>query len=225
MLPERLAASFPSTFAWGAATAAYQVEGSTDIDGRTPSIWDTFSRTPGKVLNGDTGDVACDHYRRWQDDVDLMADLGLRAYRFSVSWTRVQPGGSGPPNAIGLDFYDRLVDRLLERGIEPWITLYHWDLPQPIEDRGGWLEPEVVERFAEYAGLVARRLGDRAAAWITLNEARTFGLDGLRQRRARTGASRLGRGAASDPSRAPRPRGGGVGHPGRDPVGADRDQP
>ena len=173
-----LAARFPAGFAWGAATAAYQVEGAADADGRTPSIWDTFSHTPGRTLNGDTGDVACDHYRRWQDDVELMAKIGLRAYRFSISWSRVQPGGSGPANATGLDFYDRLVDGLLERSIEPWVTLYHWDLPQPIEDRGGWLEPEVVDRFAEYAGLVARRLGDRVPAWITLNEPRTFALMG-----------------------------------------------
>ncbi len=176
--PRALAARFPRDFAWGAATAAYQVEGAVDVDGRTPSIWDTFSHTPGKTVNGETGDVACDHYRRWQDDLDLMAEMGLRAYRFSVSWPRVQPGGSGPANAAGLDFYDRLVDGLLERGIQPWVTLYHWDLPQPIEDRGGWLEPEVIERFAEYAGLVARRLGDRTHAWITLNEPRTFSFMG-----------------------------------------------
>ena len=113
-----------------------------DVDGRGASIWDTFSHTPGRIVNGETGDVACDHYRRWGDDLDLMAEMGLRAYRFSVSWPRVQPGGSGGANQAGLDFYDRLVDGLLERGIEPWVTLYHWDLPQPIEDRGGWLEPE-----------------------------------------------------------------------------------
>ena len=172
--PRALAARFPPDFAWGAATAAYQVEGAVDVDGRTPSIWDTFSHTPGRTMNGETGDTACDHYRRWPGDLDLMAQMGLRAYRFSVSWPRVQPGGAGPANTTGLDFYDRLVDGLLERGIQPWVTLYHWDLPQPIEDRGGWLEPEVVERFTEYAGLVARRLGDRAHAWITLNEPRTF---------------------------------------------------
>ncbi|MGH2417475.1 MAG: glycoside hydrolase family 1 protein, partial [Candidatus Limnocylindria bacterium] len=123
-----LAARFPPGFAWGAATAAYQVEGGADADGRTPSIWDTFSHTAGRTLNGETGDVACDHFHRWRDDLDLMASLGLRAYRFSISWPRVQPGGSGAANARGLDFYDRLVDGLLERGIEPWVTLYHWDL-------------------------------------------------------------------------------------------------
>jgi beta-glucosidase len=173
-----LAGRFPPGFAWGAATAAYQIEGSVDVDGRTPSVWDTFSHTPGRTRNGETGDVACDHYRRWRGDLDLMAELGLRAYRFSISWPRVQPGGSGGANPAGLDFYDRLVDGLLERGIEPWVTLYHWDLPQPIEDRGGWLEPEVVDRFAEYTDLVARRLGDRVSAWITLNEPRTFSLMG-----------------------------------------------
>jgi beta-glucosidase len=165
---------FPPSFGWGAATAAYQIEGAFDADGRGPSIWDTFSHAPGMTLNGQTGDVACDHYRRLETDLDLMRSLGLRAYRFSTSWTRVQPTGSGPGNAPGLDFYDRLVDGLLERGIEPWLTLYHWDLPQPIEDRGGWLEHEVVGRFAEYAAIVARRLGNRVGVWLTLNEARTF---------------------------------------------------
>ncbi len=173
-----LAERFPPGFAWGAATAAYQVEGAVELDGRTPSIWDTFSHTPGSTLNGDTGDVACDHVRRWRDDLDLMASLGLRAYRFSISWPRVQPGGSGAANPRGLDFYDRLVDGLLERGIEPWLTLYHWDLPQPIENRGGWLEPEVVDRFGAFAGIVAGRLGDRVRSWITLNEPRTFTLMG-----------------------------------------------
>jgi beta-glucosidase len=173
-----LPARFPPGFAWGAATAAYQVEGGADADGRTPSIWDTFSHTPGRTQNGETGDVACDHYHRWREDLDLMAALGLRAYRLSISWPRVQPGGFGAANAAGLDFYDRLVDGLLERGIEPWVTLYHWDLPQPIEDRGGWLEPEVVDRFAEYAGIVAGRLGDRVSGWLTLNEPRTFTIMG-----------------------------------------------
>ena len=165
---------FPPEFAWGAAAAAYQVEGSVDLDGRGASIWDTFSHTPGRIVNDETGDVACDHYRRWGDDLDLMAEMGLRAYRFSVSWPRVQPGGSGGGNQAGLDFYDRLVDGLLDRGIEPWLTLYHWDLPQQLEDRGGWLGPDIVERFADYAALVAGRLGDRVTSWITLNEPRTF---------------------------------------------------
>jgi beta-glucosidase len=173
-----LARRFPPDFAFGAATASYQVEGAVDADGRGPSIWDTFSHMPGRTRDGETGDDACDHYRRWEADLDLMAQLGLRAYRFSVAWPRVQPGGSGPANEAGLDFYDRLVDGLLERGIEPWLTLYHWDLPQPLEDRGGWTEPEIVERVGEYASIVAARLGDRVGHWITLNEPRTHSFIG-----------------------------------------------
>ena len=173
-----LAARFPPGFAFGAATAAYQVEGAVTADGRTPSIWDTFSHTPGRVAGGATGDVACDHYRRWESDLDLMAALGLRAYRFSVSWPRVQPTGSGLANAAGLDFYDRLVDGLLARGIEPWVTLYHWDLPQPLEDAGGWTDGSLPGRLGEYAGLVADRLGDRVRRWITVNEPRTHAFIG-----------------------------------------------
>jgi beta-glucosidase len=173
-----LAERFPPGFAWGAATAAYQIEGSTTADGRGPSVWDTFSHTPGKVVAGDTGDVACDHYRRWEADLDLMVDLGLRAYRFSIAWPRIQPTGTGRPNAAGLDFYDRLVDGLLERGIEPWVTLYHWDLPQALEDAGGWTDPGVVGHFGEYAAIVAERLGDRVPRWITLNELRTHAFIG-----------------------------------------------
>ena len=173
-----LADRFPTDFTWGAATAAYQIEGSVDVDGRLPSVWDTFSHTPGKTVGGDTGDVACDHYRRWESDLDLMADLDLGAYRFSVAWPRIQPTGSGDPNPAGLDFYDRLVDGLLARGIQPWVTLYHWDLPQPLEDAGGWTDPQVVDRFAEYAAIVAARLGDRVAGWITLNELRTHAFIG-----------------------------------------------
>jgi beta-glucosidase len=169
---------FPPDFAWGAATAAYQIEGSVAVDGRGPSIWDTFSHTPGRTLNGETGDVACDHYRRWEADLDLMAELGLRAYRFSVAWPRIQPTGSGAPNAAGLDFYDRLVDGMLARGIEPWLTLYHWDLPQALEDRGGWTDPGIVGHMAAYAQTVAARLGDRVRHWITLNEPRTHALIG-----------------------------------------------
>jgi len=171
--PEALARRFPRGFAFGAATASYQIEGATDADGRGPSIWDTFSHTRGRTRNGETGDVACDHYHRWESDLDLMAELGLRAYRFSIAWPRIQPAGSGAPNTAGLDFYDRLVDGLLERGIEPWLTLYHWDLPQPLEDRGGWTQPEIIERVGEYASIVAARLGDRVRHWITLNEPRT----------------------------------------------------
>jgi beta-glucosidase len=167
---EALASRFPPDFAWGAATASYQIEGAVTADGRGPSIWDTFSHTPGKVDNGDTGDEACGHYHRWAEDLDLMQRLGLRAYRFSVAWPRVQPTGSGPVNPAGLDFYDRLVDGLLERGIEPWLTIYHWDLPQPLEDSGGWPDRQIVERFGEYAGILAGRFGDRVRHWITLNE-------------------------------------------------------
>ncbi|MFG3345941.1 GH1 family beta-glucosidase [Streptomyces sp. NPDC048018] len=161
---------FPSGFLWGAATAAYQIEGAAAEDGRTPSIWDTFSHTPGKVFQGHTGDIAVDHYHRFREDVRLMSELGLNAYRFSVSWSRVQPTGRGPAVQQGLDFYRRLVDELLEAGIEPALTLYHWDLPQELEDAGGWPERATAERFAAYAGLVADALGDRVSRWTTLNE-------------------------------------------------------
>jgi beta-glucosidase len=162
--------SFPRGFRWGAATAAYQIEGATDEDGRTPSIWDTFSHSPGRVFGGHTGDVACDHYHRYHEDVALMRELGLTSYRFSLSWPRVQPGGRGPANEKGLDFYRRLIDDLLAAGIEPWPTLYHWDLPQELEDAGGWPARDTAERFADYATLVHAALGDRVPAWTTLNE-------------------------------------------------------
>jgi beta-glucosidase len=173
-----LAARFPAGFSFGAATASYQIEGSVGADGRRPSIWDTFSHTPGRTREGDTGDVACDHYRRWPADLDLMADLGLRAYRFSVAWPRIQPDGRGAPNEAGLDFYDRLVDGLLERGIEPWVTLYHWDLPQALQNAGGWEHADIAERLGAYAGVVAERLGDRVRRFITLNEPRTHAFIG-----------------------------------------------
>jgi beta-glucosidase len=162
--------NFPEGFLWGAATAAYQVEGAVNEDGRGPSIWDTFSHTPGKVLHGDIGDIACDHYHRLEEDLDLMASLGVQAYRFSVAWPRVQPDGSGPANQKGLDFYKRLVEGLRERSIEPLLTLYHWDLPQALEDRGGWTNRETSERFAEYARIVYGALADVVPFWITLNE-------------------------------------------------------
>jgi beta-glucosidase len=162
--------TFPPGFVWGAATAAYQIEGSTTVDGRGPSIWDTFAHTPGRVANGDTGDVAADHYRRFAQDVAMMADLGLPAYRFSVSWPRIQPSGKGPANAAGLDHYERLVDELVANDIMPVLTLYHWDLPQELEDSGGWLVRDTAARFAEYASLVGERLGDRVPVWTTLNE-------------------------------------------------------
>ena len=164
------AARFPDGFLWGCSTASYQIEGAADADGRSPSVWDTFSRTPGKVLNGDTGDVACDHYHRWPEDVELMARAGMRAYRFSVAWPRVLPGGVGPVNPKGLDFYDRLVDGLLRAGIEPWPCLYHWDLPQTLQDKGGWTNRDIAGWFADYAQVVAGRLGDRVTNWVMLNE-------------------------------------------------------
>ncbi|MDI5972803.1 GH1 family beta-glucosidase [Streptomyces sp. SL13] len=161
---------FPAGFLWGTATSAYQIEGAAAEDGRTPSVWDTFCRTPGAVHAGDTGDVAADHYHRLREDVELMAGLGVNAYRFSVSWSRVQPTGRGPALERGLDFYRALVDELLGHGIEPALTLYHWDLPQELEDAGGWPARETAERFADYAALVAGALGDRVGVWTTLNE-------------------------------------------------------
>ncbi|GIF52397.1 beta-glucosidase [Asanoa ferruginea] len=161
---------FPEGFRWGASTASYQIEGAAQADGRSPSIWDTFARTPGMVFGGHTGDVACDHYHRFADDVGLMDDLGLRTYRFSVAWPRIKPDGGGPVNPRGLDFYDRLVDALLERGIEPMATLYHWDLPQVLEDRGGWTNRDTAYAFAELAAATVARLGDRVPTWGTLNE-------------------------------------------------------
>ena len=161
---------FPPGFLWGVATSAYQIEGGVDLDGRGPSIWDTFCSRPGRVRGGADGSVAADHRHRWRDDVDLLASLGFPAYRFSVAWPRVQPAGSGDENPSGLDFYRALVDRLLERGIEPLVTLYHWDLPQALEDAGGWPVRDTAERFADYAGLVGRALGDRVRRWTTVNE-------------------------------------------------------
>jgi beta-glucosidase len=161
---------FPPSFVIGSATASYQIEGAAHDDGRTPSIWDTFSHTPGKVVNGDTGDVADDHYYRLDSDLDLMQRLGLEAYRFSIAWPRVQPTGSGATNEKGLAFYSRLVDGLLARGIRPIATLYHWDLPQELEDAGGWPARDTANRFADYAAIAGQALGDRVHTWTTLNE-------------------------------------------------------
>ncbi len=161
---------FPEGFIWGTATSAYQIEGAWNEDGKGPSVWDTFCHQSGKIYGGHTGDVAADHYHRWPEDVRIMAELGLKAYRFSISWPRVLPEGTGQVNPAGLDFYDRLVDALLERGIEPFVTLYHWDLPQALQDRGGWPNRDMVHYFAEYARVVAQRLGDRVTWWITHNE-------------------------------------------------------
>ncbi|GAB3668393.1 GH1 family beta-glucosidase [Streptomyces sparsus] len=160
----------PTDFRFGVATSAYQIEGAADEDGRTPSIWDTFCRVPGAVVGGENGDTACDHYHRMPQDVDLIASLGVDTYRFSLAWPRIQPGGTGPANQKGLDFYRRLTDRLLDRGITPWITLYHWDLPQELENAGGWPTRDTAQRFADYAELAYEALGDRVAHWTTLNE-------------------------------------------------------
>jgi beta-glucosidase len=162
--------SFPADFLWGAATAAYQIEGAWQDDGKGESIWDRFSHTSGKIADASTGDIACDHYHRWSQDVALMASLGLDAYRFSISWARVLPAGRGRINPAGLDFYSRLVDELLTAGIKPLATLYHWDLPQALDDRGGWVNRDTAGYFADYAGVMARRLGDRVKFWATLNE-------------------------------------------------------
>lgn len=166
----RLDYSMPADFVWGVATSAYQVEGAVAEDGRLPSIWDTFSHTPGKITGDGTGDVACDHYHRWREDIGLLTAMGVDAYRFSIAWPRVRPQGDGPVNPAGLGFYDRLVDALLAAGITPYPTLYHWDLPQTLQDRGGWTVRETAERFAEYASIVTAALGDRVTQWTTLNE-------------------------------------------------------
>jgi beta-glucosidase len=182
---------FPSGFFLGAATAAYQIEGAAREDGRGESIWDRFSHTPDKTYLGQTGDVASDHYHRWREDVGLMAGLKLNAYRFSIAWPRILPLGGGAVNPAGLDFYDRLVDALLEQGIEPFVTLYHWDLPQALEDAGGWPERSVVDLFADYAGVVVRRLGDRVRHWMTFNEPWVFTFVGYYEGRHAPGRTDL----------------------------------
>lgn len=163
-------ANFPEGFTWGTATASYQIEGAFDIDGRGASIWDTFSKTPGKVVNGDSGDVACDHYHRFEEDIAIMKDLGVSAYRFSIAWPRLFPQGDSVREERGFDFYNRLINALIAAGIEPMITLYHWDLPQTLEDKGGWANRSVVQAFADYASACAEAFGDRVNTWITLNE-------------------------------------------------------
>jgi beta-glucosidase len=172
--PVQLAQAFPPDFVWGFATSSYQIEGAAQEDGRGPSIWDTFARQPGVIADGSTGDTACDHYHRYAEDVRLMAGLGARAYRFSVSWPRVLPTGTGTVNRRGLDFYDRLVDALLAAGVRPFVNLFHWDLPQALQDRGGFASPEVVGWYADYAELVATSLGDRVKDWMTFNEPAVF---------------------------------------------------
>jgi beta-glucosidase len=170
LLPKPRRADFGADFLWGCATSSYQIEGAVHEDGRGESIWDRFCATPGTIRDGSSGAVACDHYHRWPQDLDLARSLGVNAYRFSIAWPRIQADGRGKPNAKGLDFYSRLVDGLLERGIQPWATLYHWDLPQPLQDQGGWAQRDTVDAFVEYADHVTRHLGDRVKHWITHNE-------------------------------------------------------
>src|SRR5690606_37785918 len=168
---DSLARHFPKGFFWGTATSAYQIEGAWNEDGKGPSIWDTFAHTPGKIKNGDTGDVAIDHYHRYKEDVALMKGLGANAYRFSISWPRIFAEGTGKPNQKGMDFYSRLVDELNAAGIEPFATLYHWDLPQALQDKyAGWESSETAKAFGEYAGLMAKTLGDRVKHFFTINE-------------------------------------------------------
>ena len=161
---------FPDDFLWGTATASYQIEGASNVDGRGVSIWDTFSKTPGKVVNGDTGDVACDHYNRFEEDIAIMKDLGVKAYRFSIAWPRLFPEGDDVREERGFAFYNRLIDALIAAGIEPMVTLYHWDLPQKLEEKGGWASRSIVDSFAKYAMACAEAFGDRVSNWITLNE-------------------------------------------------------
>jgi len=165
---------FPKNFLWGTATAAYQIEGAWQDGGKGESIWDRFAHTPGKIKHGDTGDIACDSYHRWREDIALMRAMNLNSYRFSISWPRIQPSGSGPPNSQGIDYYSRLIDALLEARIRPLVTLYHWDLPQALEDAGGWPNRDTAARFADYADLVARSLGDRVSDWMLFNEPSAF---------------------------------------------------
>jgi len=167
---ELVRTAFPAKFVWGTATAAYQIEGAAQMDGRGPSVWDVFSHTEGKTINGDNGDVACDHYHRYKDDVALMQSIGVNAYRFSISWSRILPEGTGRINQAGLDFYSRLVDELLENNIQPYATAFHWDLPQVLQEKGGWSNRDTAFYFAEYAGVISRCLGDRIKGWITHNE-------------------------------------------------------
>jgi beta-glucosidase len=178
-----LAPQFPPEFVFGASTAAYQIEGAACEDGRGPSIWDTFARTPGKVTHGDTGDIACDHYHRLESDLDLVSELGLDIYRFSIAWPRIVPDGTGPVNARGLDFYRRMVDGLLTRGVTPMATLFHWDLPQPLQDTGGWANRDTVGRFTDYVTAVLEAIGAQVPFWVTVNEPFCAGMIGHLQGR------------------------------------------
>ncbi len=189
--------TFRPGFIWGAATAAYQIEGAWKEDGKGESIWDRFSHTPGRVHQGDTGDIACDHYHRSPEDIDIMKSLGLNGYRFSISWPRVYPDGRGQINPAGLDFYDHLVDKLLEAGIEPYVTLYHWDLPQALQDEGGWPARATAEAFVEYAETLSKRLGDRVKYWVTFNEPFVSAFVGYQEGRHAPGHTDLGETLAS----------------------------
>ena len=203
---ERQVIEFPEGFLWGCATSAYQIEGSPLADGAGPSIWQRFTHTPGLVHGGDTGDIACDHYRRYAEDVALMRALGLNAYRFSIAWSRVLPKGRGAVNAAGLDFYDRLVDALLEAGIQPMVTLFHWDLPAALDDAGGWLNPDAAQWFGEYAAVVFRKSGRPGGAVDDAQRAMGGDRRRISARRARARPSEPLRGADRQPSPAARPR-------------------
>ena len=219
-------ARFPPGFLWGAATSAYQIEGAVSEDGRGRSIWDSFCDGPGNVLNGDTGAVACDSYHRYGEDIALMRELGLGALRFSVAWPRVLPDGRGRVNAAGLDFYDRFVDGLLEAGIRPFVTLYHWDLPQALQERGGWPARETAAAFAEYVEVVHGRLGDRVHDWITICEPWIVSWLGYGTGEHAPGHRSPDRGArrrAPRPGRARARRRGAAPRPGR--AGGDHDRP
>jgi beta-glucosidase len=170
--------SFPADFVWGASTASYQIEGAVEEDGRGKSIWDVFSHTPGNVKDADTGDIACDHYHRWREDIDLLSRGNFSAYRFSTAWPRILPSGSGAIEQRGLDFYERLIDTLIANGLTPWLCLYHWDLPQALQEQGGWLNRDTCTKFADYARIVAQRLGDRVKHWVTFNEPNVHALFG-----------------------------------------------
>jgi beta-glucosidase len=189
---------FPDGFLWGAATAAYQIEGAPDVDGKGPSIWDTFTHAPGTIHHGDTGDVACDSYYLYPQDIALLKRLGAGAYRLSLSWPRIQPSGRGPANAKGLDYYSRVVDALLEAGIKPAVTLYHWDLPQALQDAGGWANRDIAEWFGEFAQLAGATLGDRVPLWITLNEPWVSAHVGYRDGRHAPGIRDVGQAVAAN---------------------------
>ena len=196
-MPNSSRRTFPDNFMWGAATAAYQIERARNEDGKGESIWDRFSHTPGKIETGETGDVACDHYHRWREDISLMREIGIHGYRFSLAWTRVLPEGRGKVNQAGIDFYSRLVDGLLEAGITPFVTLYHWDLPQRLQDEGGWPSRSVIEAFAEYADVAGRSLGDRVKNWMTINEPHVSSMVGYLEGRHAPGNTDLREALAS----------------------------